>query len=125
MPPAFQASYGDYVTDAAGHAVAGAAVALYPVALFPPGTLPTTALLAPITPTATALSDANGRFLFTGLPPDDYHVLVQYTPPGGAPATAWRYGVPVAPSEAARRTAAHAAGAAIPRTFPSCSAVCP
>jgi len=92
MSSAFQATYGDYVTDADGHAVAGAAVTLYPVALFPPGTLPTTAPLAPITPAATALSDANGRFLFMGLPPDDYHVLVQYAPPGGAPATAWRYG---------------------------------
>ena len=121
MSSAFQATYGDYVTDADGHAVAGAAVALYPTSVFPPGSLPTTAPPAPVTPTATALSDATGRFLFTGLPPDDYHVLVQYTPPGAplgaAPAMAWRYGVPVAPYEAARRTAAHAAGAAIPRTL--------
>jgi len=115
MPPAFQTSYGDYVTDADGRAVAGATVALYPVGLFPDAALPTSAPSA--APTATATTGADGRFLCTGLPPDDYHVLAQYTPPGGAPATAWRYNVAVAPYEAARRTGAHAAGAAIPRTL--------
>lgn len=113
MPPAFQASYSDYVTGADGRAVAGATVALYPVDTFPAGTLPTTAPEA----TATATTDAAGRFLFAGLPPGDYHVFVRYTPPGGEPATAWRYGVAVAPYEAGRRTAAHRAGAAIPRTL--------
>jgi len=117
MPPAFQASYSDYVTGADGRAVAGATVALYPVDTFPAGTLPTTAPEATPTATATATTDAAGRFLFAGLPPGDYHVFVRYTPPGGEPATAWRYGVAVAPYEAGRRTAAHRAGAAIPRTL--------
>jgi len=115
MPPAFQASYGDYVTDVDGRAVAGAAVALYPVGLFPDATLPTSA--PSFAAAATATTGADGRFLCTGLPPDDYHVLVQYTPPGGAPAIAWRYNVAVAPYEDARRTSAHAEGAAIPRTL--------
>ncbi len=115
MPPALQAYYSDYVTDASGHAVAGATVSLYPVSLFAPGVLPTD--VPAQAPLATAVTDATGLFAFKGLPPDDYHILAQYVPAGGGAQTVWRYAVAVAPHEVARRAAVHGMGTALPRTL--------
>jgi len=110
-----RAYYSDYVTDATGHAVAGALVALYPATLFAPGAPPTDVPASPAL--ATATTDVSGRFVFRDLPPDDYHVLVRYTPPGGVAQTGWRYDVAVAPAAEVARATEHDLGGAAPRTL--------
>jgi len=110
-----RAYYSDYVTDATGHSVAGALVALYPATLFAPDAPPTDVPASPAL--ATATTDAGGRFVFHDLPPDDYHVLVRYTPSGGAAQIGWRYDVAVAPAAEVARAAEHGLGGAAPRTL--------
>src|ERR687883_730106 len=110
-----QGVYSDVVEDGTGRPVPGAAVALYPVSSFGVGVLPSS--VPGFAATATATTDASGSFSLRGLPTDDYHVLVQYTPPGGTPLTLWRYNVPVGPAGLALRSYKGRLGAAIPRTL--------
>ena len=96
-----QGVYSDVVEDGTGTPVPGATVALYPVSSFGVGVLPSS--VPGVAATATATTDATGSFSLRGLPADDYHVLVQYTPPGGIPLTLWRYHVAVEPAGLALR----------------------
>src|SRR5437763_13820326 len=110
-----QGVYSDVVEDGTGRPVPGATVALYPVSSFGVGVLPSS--VPGFAATATATTDATGSFSLRGLPVDDYHVLVQYTPPGGTPLTLWRYNVAVGPAGLAVRSYKGRLGAAIPRTL--------
>src|ERR671935_2942364 len=91
-----QAVYSDVVEDGTGRPMPGAVVALYPVSSFGVGVLPSS--VPGFAATATAVTDATGGFSLRGLPVDDYHVLVQYTPPGGTQLTLWRYHGAVPPA---------------------------
>jgi lysophospholipase L1-like esterase len=113
---AFLASYSDAVLGAGGVAVAGATVTCYPTSAFALGTLPTGTAPGP-TPTATAVTDANGQFTLTGLPPDDYHLLVVATPPGGTATANWRYNVPILAYDAVRRVVGAERAGALPRVL--------
>jgi lysophospholipase L1-like esterase len=116
MPGAFLAYYADYVLGAGGTPVAGATVSAYAARLFADGVLPTGG--APAVPaTATASTDATGAFVLAGIPPDDYHVLIAYTPPGGMPVNIWRYAVPVVAAAATARSLAGVRGAGLARTL--------
>lgn len=116
MGGAFLAYYADYVLGAGGAPVAGASVGAYATSQFAPGTLPSGG--APgVAAVASATTDASGAFVFPGLPPDDYHLLIVATPPGGSPVVAWRYFVPVVAAEAVRRGLAAPRAACLPRTL--------
>src|SRR2546423_1761888 len=113
--PIWQVVNGELLEDGTGKRVLGAAAGLYPVTSFGVGVLPSS--VPGFAATATATTDATGSFSLRGLPADDYHVFVQYTPPGGTPLTLWRYHVAVAPAGLALRSYKGRLGAAIPRTL--------
>ncbi|MGH2388809.1 MAG: carboxypeptidase-like regulatory domain-containing protein, partial [Chloroflexota bacterium] len=113
---AYVASFSDVVLDAAGRPLAGATVTCYPVGAFASGTLPTGMAPGP-SPTATAVTDAAGQFTLGGLPPDDYHLLVVSTPPGGAASGSWRYNVPILAYDALRRVTGAVRAGALPRAL--------
>ncbi len=118
--PYVQGVYGDAVLDGNGHPIAGASVALYSVSAWANGVLPTGSPPSPAPsagPAATATTDATGSFSARQLAPDDYHVLVTYTPPGGTPVALWRYNVSVGPQGAVARAVKHGLGSGIPRTL--------
>src|SRR5437764_11495690 len=111
-----QGVYSEVVEDGTGKPVPGAAVALYPVSSFGVGVLPSS--VPGFAATATATTDAAGSFSLRGLPVDDYHVLVQYMPPGSAQPTLWRYHVAVEPAGLALRAYQGRLSAARPRPGP-------
>ena len=121
MGTAYLAYFSDYVlaTGAVGAypaPVAGAQVSCYLAGAFAVGTLPVGgAVAAP--PMATAITDATGRFTFPSLPPDDCHLLIAYTPPGGSAVATWRYHVPVAAAALGRMALAAARGACLGATL--------
>src|SRR5579859_5283171 len=113
MPKAYLAYFSDYVLGANGVPVGGAAVTCYPTSAFANGTLPTGGSPG-VTATVSATTDSSGRFVFPGVPPDDYHILIAYTPPGGAPVYGWRYHVPILAADAVKRVIAGPRAAALP-----------
>ena len=123
MGKAYLAYFSDYVLAAGAGAVggypvpvAGAQVGCYPVGAFAQGTLPGGGTVAAL-PLATAITDGTGRFTFPALPPDDYHLQITYTPPGGSAVAIWRYHVPVAAAAVARMALAVARGACLGQTL--------
>ena len=58
-----------------------------------------------------------GRFTFPALPPDDYHLLIAYTPPGSSAVAIWRYHVPVAAAALGRMALSGARGACLGGTL--------
>ena len=121
MGKAYLAYFSDYVlaVGAVGGypvPVAGAQVTCYPVGAFAQGTLPGGGTVA-APPLATAITDATGRFTFPALPPDDYHLLIAYTPPGGSAVATWRYNVPVASAAVGRMALSGARGACLGGTL--------
>ncbi len=121
MGKGYQAYYSDVVLGSNGLPVAGAVAAAFSTAGFANGTLPVGTVGLP-TAAATAVSDAVGRFTFVALPPDDYHLLVTFTPPGGAQVVAWRYHVPIVAYDALRRVQAAERSGALARTLARLSA---
>ena len=113
---AYLASYSDTVLGAGGAPVTGAVVTCYPTSAFALGTVPTGSTPGPV-PTATAATDANGQFTLSGLPPDDYHLLAVFTPPGGAAIANWRYNVPVLAYDAVRRVVGAERAGGLPRAL--------
>jgi lysophospholipase L1-like esterase len=116
MPKAFLAYLSDVVLGANGAPVSGATVTCYPTSAFAAGTLPAGGSPG-VGATATAISDASGRFTFAALPPDDYHLLVAYTPLGGAPVIAWSYHVPIMAADAVKRATAAPRASTLPRAL--------
>ncbi|HVA88253.1 MAG TPA: hypothetical protein VNL71_00280 [Chloroflexota bacterium] len=113
---AYLASYSDAVLGPGGAVVVGATVTCYPVSAFALGVLPTGTAPGPA-PTATAITDAGGQFTLVGAPPDDYHLLVVFTPPGGTATGTWRYNVPILAYEALRRVIGAERAGALPRSL--------
>ena len=81
---AYLAYYSDYVIGSGGVPIGGATVSCYSASAFAVGTLPTGGSPVP-TPVASVTTDQTGLFIFPGVPPDDYHLLITYSPPGGTP----------------------------------------
>ncbi len=121
MPKGYLAYYSDFVFGANGTPVNGAAVAIYSTGAFANGTLPTGGSVG-ASAVASTTTDATGRFSFPALPPDDYHILVTYTPPGGTQVVSWRYHVPVVAYDALRRVQAAERSGALARTLARLSA---
>lgn len=117
MPKAYQAYYSDYVVGAGGLPIVGATVSCYPTSAFAAGTLPTGTTSGGVTATSTVTTDSTGLFAFTALPADDYHILVTYTPLGGALVGIWRYHVPIVAADLVKRAHATSRASAIPRTL--------
>jgi hypothetical protein len=113
---AYLAYYSDYVLGAGGVPVSGAGVSCYPASAFAVGALPTGGSPG-VTATASGTTDATGLFTFPGLPPDDYHLLIQYTPPGGTPVNVWRYFIPIHAADAVKRIVASPRAACLPLTL--------
>ncbi len=112
--------YSDVVVNANGQPVAGATVSLYSTGAWTNGVLPTGSppSPAPAAPAvASATTDGTGSFAIRQLPPDDYHVLAAYTPPGGSAVAQWRYNVSVQPAGAGIRQAKRGLGAGLSRTL--------
>jgi hypothetical protein len=116
MPRAFLSYFSDYVLSSTGQPVAGTTAAAYPTSAFATGLLPTGGSVG-FAAAAQAVSDATGRYTLAGLPPDDYHILITYTPPGGSQVATWRYHVPIVAAEAVRRASAGLHGQCLPRTL--------
>ena len=118
---AFLAYYSDYILGYGGVPVSGAAVSCYPASAFAVGTLPVGGTPG-VAATLSGSTDPTGLFTFPGVPPDDYHLLIQYTPPGGAPIVVWRYFVPIHAADAIRRIIAAPRAACLPLTLARLSA---
>lgn len=118
--PYVQGVYSDAVLNTAGQPMAGATVSLYAVSAWANGVLPMGSPPAPAPNSgvvAVATTDGTGSFSIRQLPPDDYHVLVTYTPPGGVLVALWRYNVSVGTQGSVVRSFKRGLGAAIPRTL--------
>jgi lysophospholipase L1-like esterase len=112
--------YSDVVVSAAGVPVPGALVTMYAVSNWGNGVLPTGSPPSP-SPSGSAfgsvVTDSTGSFSFRGVPVDDYHVLVSYTPPGGAAVVTWRYNIAVGPEGTVARAVKRGLGAGLARTL--------
>ena len=113
---AFLAYYADYVLGADGAPVAGASVSAYAASGFAAGTLPSGGSPG-VAAAASATTDGGGAFVFPGLLPDDYHLLIVATAPGGSPVVTWRYFVPIVAAEAVRRGLAAPRAVCLSRTL--------
>lgn len=116
MAKGFLSQYGDYVIGSNGLPVAGASVSLFRATDYAVGTVPSGASGAPATAVATTTTNASGAWTVS-VAPDDYHVLAQYTPPGGALQSVWRYFLPIAASDMSKRGFASGRQSLLPRTL--------
>src|ERR1041385_332976 len=115
MPKAYLAYYSDYVLGGNGQPIGGAAVRCYPTSAFANGVLPTGG--DPGGATMMVTSDNAGKYAFAGLPPDDYHILVDYTPLGGVLQHVWRYHQPIVAVDLVKRLLSSVRSSLIPRTI--------